>query len=49
MLSKKGGSIQEGVSNRLREDTAPGNSGDKALCSYSWTVKGTLLQSILDN
>ena len=28
---------------------APGNSGDRALCSNRWTVRGTLLQSILDN
>ena len=33
----------------MREDTAPGNSGDRALCSNRWTVKGTLLQNILDN
>ena len=37
------------LSNRLREDTAPGTSGDKALCSNRWTVRGILLQSILDN
>ena len=37
------------ASNRLREDTTPGNSGDRALCSNRWTVRGTLLQSILDN
>ena len=36
-------------SNRLREDTAPGNSDDRALYSNRWTVRGTLLQSILDN
>ena len=40
---------KEGASNRMREDTAPGNSGDRALCSNRWTVKGTLLQNILDN
>ena len=34
---------------RLREDAAPGNSGDRTLCSNRWTVGGTLLQSILDN
>ena len=43
-LSKK-----EGASNRLREDTAPGNSGDRELSSNRWTVRGTLMQSILDN
>ena len=37
------------ASNRLREDTGPGSSGDRALCSNRWTVGGTLLQSILDN
>ena len=37
------------ASNRLREDIAPGNSGDKALRSNCWTYRGTLLQSILDN
>ena len=36
------------ASNRLREDTVPGNSGDRALCSNRWMVRGTLLQSILD-
>ena len=33
----------------MREDTAPGNSGDRALCSNRWTVRGTLLQTISDN
>ena len=37
------------IFHRLREDTAPRNSGDRALCSNRWTVRGTLLQSILDN
>ena len=37
------------ASNRLKEDTAPGNSVDRALCSNRWTVRETLLQSILDN
>ena len=32
----------------LRKDTAPGNSGDRALCSDRWAVRGTLLQIILD-
>ena len=44
ILSKK-----EEASNRLREDTVSGNPGDKALCSSRWTVRGTLLQIILDN
>ena len=34
------------ASNRLREDTAPGNFRDKALCSNRRTVRGTLSQSI---
>ena len=43
-------SLKRGVaSNRLREDTAPGNSGDRALCSNGCTVRGTLLIIILDN
>ena len=33
----------------MREDTAPANSGDRALCSNRGTVRGTLLQTILDN
>ena len=33
----------------MREDTAPGNSSDRALCSNRWTVRGTLLQTISDN
>ena len=37
------------ASNRLREDNALGNSGDRALCSNCWTVRGTLIQNILDN
>ena len=40
---------REGVSNRLGKDTGPGNSGNRALCSNRWTVRGTLLQTILDN
>ena len=43
ILSKK-----EEASNRFREDTAPRNPGDRALCSNHRTVRGTLLQSILD-
>ena len=39
----------EGTSNRLREDTAPGSSGDRVLCSNRYTVRETLLQSILGN
>ena len=37
------------IFHRLREDTAPRNGGDRALCSNYWTVRGTLLQSTLDN
>ena len=37
------------ASNRLRKGTAPGNFGDRALCSNHWTVRGALLRSILDN
>ena len=44
MLSKKGRKF-----NRLREDTTPGNSGNRTLCSNRWVIRGTLLQSILDN
>ena len=33
----------------LKEDTSSGNSGDRALSSNCWVVRGTLLQSILDN
>ena len=33
----------------MREDTTPGNSGDKALNSNRYTIRGTLLQSILHN
>ena len=32
---------RKGASNRLREYTAPGNSGDRALCPNSWTLRGT--------
>ena len=32
----------------MREDTVPGNSGDRALCSNCCIVKETFLQSILD-
>ena len=38
-----------GASKRLREDTAQGNSGGRALCSNRWTARGTLLQTILAN
>ena len=44
ILSKKAESFHT-----LREDTGPRNSGDRTLCSNRWTVRGTLLQSILDN
>ena len=37
------------ASNRLREDTAPGNAGDRALCSNHWNFRGTLFQGTLDN
>ena len=40
---------REGASNRLREDTAQGNSGNRALWSNRWTVRGTLLQSVVHN
>ena len=40
---------RERASNRLREDTAPGSYGERVLCSIRWTVRGTLLQIILDN
>ena len=40
-------SLKKGAFNRLTEDIAPGNSGDRALCLNCWTVRGTLLQSIL--
>ena len=33
----------------MRKDTALGNSGDRVLCWNRWTVRGHLLQSILDN
>ena len=32
----------------MREDTAPGTSGDRTLCSNYWTVNEASLQSILD-
>ena len=40
---------RERGSNRLREDTATGNSGDRALCSNCLSVRGALLQAILNN
>ena len=33
----------------MRQDTAPGNSDDRVLRSNHSTVRGTLLQSILNN
>ena len=39
---------REGVSNRLREDTKPETSYDRALRSNHRTVRRTLFQSILD-
>ena len=44
ILSKKGKGL-----NRLREGTAAGYFGDKALRSNHWTVRGTLLQTNFDN
>ena len=43
--SKRAKSFQK-ASIRLREETAPRNSGDRALLSNRWMVRGTLLQSI---
>ena len=40
---------RERAFSRLREDTKPGNSGNRTLCSNRWVIWGTLLQSILDN
>ena len=40
---------KEGAFSRLREDNTPRNSGSRTWCSKSWVIKGTLLQSILDN
>ena len=40
---------REGASSRLRRYTASGNIGDRALCSNWWTVRGTLLRTILEN
>ena len=33
----------------MREDTAPGKSGDRKLFPNFWAIRGTLLLSILDN
>ena len=33
----------------MREDTTPGISGDRTLCSNRWVIRKTLLQNILDN
>ena len=33
----------------MREDTTPGNSGNRALFSNRWTLRGTLLHTILNN
>ena len=33
----------------MREDTALGNFGDRALCSSHYAIRGTMLQGILDN
>ena len=40
---------RQGVLNRLTNHAAPGNSCDRRFCSNCWAVRGTLLQSILDN
>ena len=40
---------REEAFNKLREETAPGNSGYRTLCPIRWTVRVVLLQSILDN
>ena len=40
---------REGTSNRLREDIALGESGDRELHWNHWTFTGTLLQTILHN
>ena len=39
----------EAAFNRLREGTAPGNSGDRTLCSNRWAVRRTMLQNNLDD
>ena len=39
----------EDTLNSLREDTAQRKSGDRTLWSNCWAVRGTLLQSIVDN
>ena len=36
----------EGAFNRFREDTVPGKSGDRTLCSNYWTIKGASLLAI---
>ena len=33
----------------MRQDTTPGNPGNRTLRSNRWVIRGTLLQSILDN
>ena len=40
---------RERAFNRLREETAPGNSGYRTLCPTCWTVRAVSLQSILGN
>ena len=40
---------REGGFNGFRENSAPGNSYDRALFSSLWVVRWTLLQNILDN
>ena len=40
---------RERAFNRLREETAPGNSVYRTLCPTCWTVRAVSLQSILGN
>ena len=35
--------------NKLKKDTSPGSSGNITLFLNHWAVRGTLLQSILNN
>ena len=40
---------RERAFNRLRKETAPGNSGYRTLCPTGWNIGAVSLQSILDN
>ena len=40
---------REGASSRLRKGNEAGNFGDTILCPNCWTLRGALLQIILDN